>query len=429
MFKKIYYGWWIVLAAFWTLFICAGIGFSTLAVFLKFIDADMHWGRGVISTAGALAALAAGFTAPLVGYIIDRHGPRVVMIPGTLILSVSFFLLGRVGAPYQLYLLYSGVGIGMAATTLLPAQTLISRWFEKKRGRAMGVISVAAGLGGVVWIPVSTRLVEAVGWRGAYGVLGMIVACASLPFIIFLIRPSPASMGLKLDGENDSSVDDGSHDAGAPPLGESGFTLREALRTRSFWLIICATLFVMVPSAGFGLHILSFLTDSGLSPDKAAFVWSFTLGISIGGRFFFGWISERFQKRYFASAANVVRAFSVILLVLFSFKLLPPVLAIAQLALLYGLANGCNAVMNPLLVSETFGVKSFGKLMGMLGIPFTLGMALGQIAGGYLYEWKENYVIAFAIFALSFICAGTAVSFAKPLFLLETRSAAEEGEG
>ena len=236
-------------------------------------------------------------------------------------------------------------------------------------------------------------------------------------------------MGLKLDGEDDSLVDDGSHDADASPSEESGFTLREALRTRSMWLIFGATFFVMVPSAGFGLHIISFLTDSGLSPDKAAFVWSFTLGISIGGRFFFGWISERFQKRYFASAANVVRAFSVILLVLFSFKLLPPVLAIAQLALLYGLANGCNAVMNPLLVSETFGVKSFGKLMGMLGIPFTLGMALGQVAGGYLYEWKENYVIAFAIFALSFICAGTAISFAKPLFLLETRSAAEEGEG
>jgi hypothetical protein len=235
-------------------------------------------------------------------------------------------------------------------------------------------------------------------------------------------------MGLKLDGEDASSVDDGSHDAGASPSEESGFTLREALRTRSMWLIFGATFFVMVPSAGFGLHIISFLTDSGLSPDKAAFVWSFTLGISIGGRFFFGWISERFQKRYFASAANVVRAFSVILLVLFSFKLLPPVLAIAQLALLYGLANGCNAVMNPLLVSETFGVKSFGKLMGMLGIPFTLGMALGQIAGGYLYEWKENYVIAFAIFALSFVCAGISISFAKPLFLLETRSAAEEGE-
>ena len=428
MLKKIYYGWWIVLAAFWTLFICAGIGFSTLAVFLKFIDAEMHWGRGAISTAGALAALAAGFTAPLVGYIIDRYGPRTAMIPGVVVLSASFFLLRQVVSPRQLYLLYFGVGIGMAATTLLPAQTLISRWFDKKRGRAMGVIAVAAGLGSVVWIPVSTRLVEVVGWRGAYGVLGIIVACASLPFIIFLIRPSPASMGLKLDGEGDSSVDDGSHDLGAPPSEESGFTLREALRTRSMWLISGATFFVMVPSAGFGLHIISFLTDSGLSPDKAAFVWSFTLGISIGGRFFFGWISERFQKRYFASAANIVRAFSVILLVLFSFKLLPPVLAIVQLALLYGLANGCNAVMNPLLVSETFGVKSFGKLMGMLGIPFTLGMALGQVAGGYLYEWKESYVIAFAIFALSFICAGTAISFAKPLFLLETRSAAEEGE-
>ncbi len=115
MLKKIYYGWWIVLAAFWTLFICAGIGFSTLAVFLKFIDAEMHWGRGVISTAGALAALAAGFTAPLVGYIIDRYGPRAAMIPGVVVLSASFFLLREVVSPRQLYLLYLVANISSVA--------------------------------------------------------------------------------------------------------------------------------------------------------------------------------------------------------------------------------------------------------------------------------------------------------------------------
>jgi len=427
--KKIYYGWWVLLAAFWTLFVCAGIGFSTLAVFLKFVAADMQWGRDTISNAGAISALAAGFAAPLVGHIIDKYGVRAAMIPGAVILSCGFLLLSRVSVPYQFYLLYLVVGVGMSATTILPAQTLASRWFEKKRGRAMGIITVAAGLGSVVWIPISTRLVGAMGWRGAYGVLGTIIAVASLPLIVLVIRSSPASMGLAVDGESGgSSRPDNSATEPPPAPEEKGYTMREAFGTPSMWLIFCATFFVMVPSSGFGLHVISFLTDSGLSPERAALAWSSTLGISICGRFFFGWISERFQKRHFAAAANVVRAASLFLLVLFSFEMLPAALAIAQLAVLYGLGNGCNAVINPLIVSETFGTKSFGKLMGTLGIPFTIGMALGMFVAGRLFVSAENYNIAFIVFALAFICAGTAIFFAKPLFLLDSRSAAAEGE-
>ena len=143
------------------------------------------------------------------------------------------------------------------------------------------------------------------------------------------------------------------------------------------------------------------------------------MGVSIVGRFFFGWISERFQKRYFAAVANSIRALTVLLLVMFALKMLPVTLAVAQLALLYGLGNGCNAVVNPLLVGETFGVKSFGKIMGVLGIPFTVGMALGQVAGGRLYVMMGDYNVVFAIFAVLFICAGISISFARPLFLLD----------
>jgi MFS family permease len=422
--KTIYYGWCIVCATFGILFVCAGIGFSTLTVFLKFIEHDMSWDRSILSMAGGLSALSAGFCAPFAGYVIDRFGPRTAMIPGALTLSASFFLLGSIEAIYQLYILFLGVGLGMAATTILPSQTLIARWFEKKRGRAMGIISVAIGLGGVIWFPLATRLVEEFGWRSAYRILGVVIAFASLPLIFFVIRSSPAEMGLAVDGETDVS-DDGvlSIDEDAVAEEKAGYTLREALRTPSLWLIACATFFITVPSSGFGLHILAFLTDSGLSEMRAAYAWGATLAVSIVGRFFFGWISEWFQKRYFAATANAIRAFSLLLLVLFAFEILPPALAIIQLAVLYGFGNGCNAVMNPLIIGETFGVRSFGKIMGVIGVPFTIGMALGQIAAGKFYVMMNDYDIIFVVFAISFMCAGTAISFAKPLFLLKTREA------
>ena len=99
-----------------------------------------------------------------------------------------------------------------------------------------------------------------------------------------------------------------------------------------------------------------------------------------------------------------------------------------QLVLLYGLGQGCNAVINPLVISETFGVKAFGKLMGMLGIPFTIGMALGLAAGGHLYVLRNDYKLAFSVFALAFLLAGLAISFARPHYLFETRSTRYEGK-
>ena len=428
--KKIYYGWWIVFASFWTLFVCAGIGFSTLAVFLKFIEQDTSWDRYVLSIAGGISALAALFCAPLVGYVIDRFGPRVAMIPGAVILSLSFLLLGGVETKYQLYMLYFGVGIGMAATTILPAQTLVSRWFDRKRGRAMGLISVAIGLGTVIWIPVSTHLVEEFGWRSAYRILGVAIAVVSLPLIVFIVRASPATLGLAVEGGNDSPNENGSRDADdAAAPGETGLLLKEAFRTPSFWFIACATFFVAVPSSGFGLHLIAFLRDLDMSATRAGLVWSFTMGVSIVGRFFFGWISEQYQKRYFAAVANSIRALTLLILVLFALNMVPVAVAVVQLALLYGLGNGCNAVMNPLIVGETFGVKSFGKIMGVLGVPFTAGMALGQVAGGRLYVMTGNYNAVFAIFAILFICAGISISFARPLFLDKTRVAFEQDTG
>ncbi len=415
--SRIYYGWWIVLAAFSTLFVCAGIGFFTLPVFLKYISADMNWGRDSLSNAAALSALTAGFVTPVIGYLIDRFGTRAVMMIGVLILSTSFFVLARIQTTYQIYIIFFSIGIGMAATTLLPCQTLISRWFEKRRGRAMGIIAVANGLGGVVWMNISDFLIQTRGWRNAYEILGIIIAVISLPLIWFIIRNSPKSMGLPVDGYFEFSSVSGSTESGtlAGVEEEVGYTLKEALRTISFWLIFCATFFVMFAASGFGLHIVAFLSDSGFTSRGATMVWSISLGISIAGRFTFGFISEHYPKRYMASIANLSRSVSILLFVLFALQFVPQGVAVLQLVILYGLGQGCNAVINPLLVGETFGVKAFGKLMGLLGIPFTMGAALGQASGGWLFEWQHNYHIAFGAFALSFLLAGIFVFFAKPL--------------
>jgi MFS family permease len=352
------------------------------------------------------------------------------MVPGAILLASSYLLLGRSDSALHLYMLFLAVGIGMAATTILPSQTLISRWFLKRRGRAMGVMTVAGALGAMVWMPVSSRLIVALGWRGAYEVLGVVIAAVSLPLILLLIRNSPQAIGLALEG--DEEEENGPfqaipHGSGTPPVQGTGpgHTTAEALATRGFWLIFCSSFFGPFAASGFGLHVVAFLSDSGLSAGKASLVWSTVIAFSIVGMFFFGFLAERCQKRYLASAGMFSRGSSVLLLVLFSLGVVPAAPSIGQLVILYGLALGCVQVVSPLLMSETFGTKSFGRLGGLIGIPFTLGMALGQVVGGRLFVLQNNYNLAFSAFALAFFVSATALALVRPYFLLGSAGTAE----
>jgi MFS family permease len=417
-----YYGWRIVIATSCTLFVCSGIGFFTFPVFLKFIEADLHVGRDSLSYAGALGALAAGFATPAIGYALDRFGARAVMIPGAVLLSTSYLLLSRSDSILHLYALFLTIGVGMAATTILPSQTLISRWFVRRRGRAMGITAVSAALGGMFWMPVSSRLIEGLGWRNAYEVLGIVVAAVSLPLISLFIRSSPQAMGLAMEGGVNGSSAAGASNGATPDedgIGP-GYTTAEALTTRGFWLIFCSSFFGPFAGSGFGLHVVAFLSDSGLSPGEASSVWSAVIGVSIGGMFLFGFLAEKCQKRYLGSAGMLSRGLSVLFLVLFPLGVVSSVAALAQLIIMYGLALGCVHVVSPLLLSETFGVKSFGKLGGLIGIPFTLGMALGQVVGGRLFVLQNNYTLAFSAFAISFVLSGVAFALVKPYFLIES---------
>jgi MCP family monocarboxylic acid transporter-like MFS transporter 13 len=228
-------------------------------------------------------------------------------------------------------------------------------------------------------------------------------------------------MGLAVEGAGNPSPAALTMKGSLPPLDElePGYTTAEALATRGFWLIFCSSFFGPFAASGFGLHIVAFLSDAGLSPGEASSVWSGVIGVSIGGMFLFGFLAEKCQKRYLGSAAMFSRGLSVLFLVLFSLGVVPRVTAVGQLIILYGLALGCVQVVSPLLMSETFGVKSFGRLGGLIGIPFTLGMALGQVVGGRLFVLQNNYTLAFSVFALAFFLSAVALALVKPYFLLD----------
>jgi MFS family permease len=141
--------------------------------------------------------------------------------------------------------------------------------------------------------------------------------------------------------------------------------------------------------------------------------------VSIAARLFFGYLSERYQKRYFAAAANVSRLICIAALLLFAMNVAPFALAAGVLILVYGAGMGCNAVINPLVIGESFGLKSFARILGILGIPYTLGMALGMYSGGKLFDLRSDYILAFSVFGAGFLLAGICIYFAKPCLLFD----------
>jgi MFS family permease len=276
-------------------------------------------------------------------------------------------------------------------------------------------------------MPLSSNMIESYGWRRSYVMLGVLMGIISIPLIFLIIRNSPRSMGLELDGHGDSLPDsDASADKVNNTGNETDYSLRDAFRTNTFWLIIIATFCVVFASSGFGLHVIAFLSDNGLPMTRAATIWAAAQGVSIAARFLFGYLSERYQKRYFAAAANFSRLICIGILLLFALALAPLAVAVVLLVVVYGAGMGCNAVTNPLLISESFGVKNFAKIMGVLGIPYTLGMALGIYAGGKLFVLQGNYLLAFSVFAATFLLAAIAIFFAKPCMLLEKLEAQKE---
>jgi len=236
---KMFYCWWIVAATFVIVFFGTGIAFYSFSVFIKPLEAHFGWGRTEISLAVALWALLYGLSGPFVGVFIDKYGARAVITFCALLAGVTNLVLGSLNSLLMLFVLLFFNGIGAAGITLIPNQTLISNWFEKYRGRAMGIMMAGIGLGGLTMPPVSNALITAFGWRTSFRVGGILLILAIVPLAALVLRTRPSDMGLDPDG---TEGDGGGEQA---PGGQAenepvGLSVKRAVGTRSFWMLFVA---------------------------------------------------------------------------------------------------------------------------------------------------------------------------------------------
>lgn len=419
---RIFYGWWIVVANFIILSLIFGVGFFSFGVFFKPLATEFGWSRAAVSGAMSLFSLLWGVGAPLGGRLSDRFGPRKVMLLSAIPFGASFLLLARVQTLWQLYLIYALLALTYGGLSLVQISSLVTRWFKEQEGRAMGITFAGTSLGGLIFAPVASYLISAMGWRDTYWVLGLGSLAIMLPLILWVIKDRPQALATQ-SGWSGPSPPPGDErgEAASPVLALSLtkgiaptsppllWTSRQMARSPAFWGISLAFFLVNLGQIGVITHQVPFLTDRGISPLMAASALGFSAGIGILGKLLAGYAADRWPKRYIAMVSFVLSALAMFALM--QAWSLPLVWAFV---VLFGLSMGGPAIARPLMVTEHFGQASFGAVYGWVEFIRLLGATIGPFVAGWVYDVTQSYNWAFIAFILCFLAGIVPLLWLKP---------------
>ena len=379
---RIFYGWVIVFTAGIGLLLgYAPVFVYSFSVFIKSLAQDFHSSRTSISFAFTLANLMQSAGAPLIGRMVDRVGARKVVVPltvifGLILISFKYFSTSL----WHLYAFFIVMGLIGTGTAPVPYGIVVSRWFDKRRGLALGLMMMGLSLGAILMPPIAQRLILLFGWRTAYAVVGFVVLAISVPVVAIFLKDSPQKMGLRPDGVRDLNT--GSEDRGNEP----GLSWSVARRQPAFWFLASAFFLVGASVHACVIHLVPMLTDHGISVERAAFASSL-LGVALLiGRVFSGYFLDRFFGPHVAILLFSGVAVGIVLLWAGTGGSLP-LLA----AFLVGLGMGAEADIIAYLTSRYFGLRSFGEIYGYLFATFTLAGALGPVLMGVGFDHLGSY--------------------------------------
>lgn len=389
---KVFYGWWVALTAALGLFLnTATIIVFSFGLFAKAMGQEFHGGRARISLAFTIHNLTAALFVPLAGRLVDRYGPRKVLLPFTavfgLILISSWFLSAAI---WQLYVFYFALGVVSGGAGAMSYTDVVSHWFDRHRGLAISVMMLGMGLGAIVIPSVAQRLVAGLGWRLAYTVFGCSVMLIPLPVVAAFLKERPESIGLLPDGAVEANV---STPAAASDV---GLALHEAVRTSEFWTMVCSLFLVTASVHACFIHLPAILTDRGSSAQLAAFASSlFGVGLFLG-RVGCGYLLDQFFAPRVAAVLFTAVAIGIAFL-----GLGHAVWTACVAAVLVGLGIGAEVDIISYLTSRYFGLRSYGAIFGWIWAVFGVSGGLGAYLMGFGFDKTGSYVAPL----IGFFCA------------------------
>ena len=383
----LFYGWVVVIVFFALQAILLGIS-TSFGVFFKSIAGEFDLSRATTSAVFSVSMLLLCVFSVLGGWALDRYGPRIVLFLMGLFTGLSLLLTSQVNAAWQLFITYSLLlAMGSGATYVVTMST-VSRWFDRKRGLAVGIAGSGGGLGLVVMAPFAAYLIYNLDWHMAYLVMGLIAWVIIIP-LSRLLKRDPQEIGALPDGiRADSRAIKDEEDSIQP----FGLSVLQTFRTRSFWLVMLIWLLFAFCMLLVLTHIVPHTTDIGFSAGEAAAVLSLIGGVRAAGMVLLGSVADRMGKKKTAVVCTLFQAGAMVWLVWAQ-----DLWMLCLFAIVYGLANGGLLSSITALLGDTFGLGRIGSILGLLDIGWAIGAATGPVAGGLIFDISNSYSVAFLI--------------------------------
>ena len=406
-----FYGWIIVGIAMLAGFLGSGVSNVTMAVALKPITEDLGWSRTLTSSAITIGSVAGGLLAPLIGPLADRLGPRILLPFGAAIVGTFVMCLSLTYEPWQFYATFVPArGLAETLLTGVVPMTAVTNWFYLKRPRAIGLVALSVPLGSFVLSLLYQFMITAYGWRSAFMMLGVALWLLVVLPGLFFLRRQPEDMGVLPDGALPGALKSTLVPESEPATAatEHDWTLKDAMRTRTLWLLVAAASFYSISTGGIAFHMVAYFTDVTIQPALAAGALSVMALTGAFGSGLWGALAERFHPRTLGVTTMLLAAAAVVLLT--QVRDAPAAFAFS---ILFGLSARGGFVLMHVLLARYFGRRSFGAITSVLEPFHKGGLGIGALLAGLAFDMSGSYQIVFLVFTANYLIAATLTCVAR----------------
>jgi len=416
---KIFYGWWMVGASIILNFFAGGTFVYGITVFFNPIRNTFGWSAAVTSVAFTLQRFESGILEAIAGFLVDKVGPRKLMLGGWSVIGLGFLLMSHVDSLGAFYGSFIVIATGMSFAVFIVIFATIANWFNKKRSRAITLMVTGFGASGIL-VPLVALAVGELGWRETLVIVGIAAWVIGIPLSL-LMRHKPSQYGYLPDGDSPETLE---KTASMPDFQLSGetaerdagpsaasFTAKAALKTRAFWLLASASLFQFIGASAVMVHIVPYLESVEVTRTIAATVVTGVTVCSLVGRLGFGFLGDFANKRHLIAIGIILQTVGIFI---FSLVDVGRVWPIILFLLTYAPGFGATIPLRPALQADYFGTANFGTIMGLMMLVSMAGGLASPIVAGWIFDVTGSYHLAWQLFALITLPAIPLILLAKP---------------
>ena len=395
--RRLYHGWWIVVATFVIQFMNASLLFHSFGVYFEYLRTDLQASRGAISGAFSMARMEEGLLGPLQGWLVTRFGPRTVVRVGVLFFGGGLMLFSTVQTVAMYYAVFLLMAIGTSMAGFITLNSTLANWFVKRRTVAMSWGQMGLPVGGLTIFIIAWSL-STYGWRPTAFASGFVAI--GVGFVMSsLLRRAPEAYGLLPDGAQPSEQQPGTATESSRRIAspsEPQYTAVQAMKDRSFWLISIGHGMALFVVSVIIAHLIPHLQeDMGLTSVQAALPLTVIIGSSMAAQSFMGFVSDRFEKRYIAGACMVTHSIAM-LIIAYTSSL--PLIYFA--GVLHGAAWGTRGPLMSSIRADYFGRKHFATIIGYSSMIVMIGAVVGPIFSGVMADNLGDYRPGFTVLGI-----------------------------